>query len=482
MGCRLLLLLGCCFFARVLADLSPHHVYLSLNGESDSIQVTFTTSSYPTAPCLQYWSVESTDSVTNYILGNDNNILTFANPNANATDYITSLSITNLARDTNYGYIVFGDCKNSSTCTEELNFKSLPEDDDVFNIGFYGDLGSNGQALLEQGPGGLLSYSSNFDLIVHNGDLAYNLGSDNGTNGNLFLTRIAPITSQIPYLVTPGNHEFHGPTDPIYYNNWFWGQSLLGNRSGSLSPVMWYSYDPNPSIHIIAISTEVYCEDPDNLVDQYNWLVDDLEEVNKRNPRPWIIMFGHRQMYYGVKNDYHSRLMRLGVQCSDSTLEKCDHFSACESGENCAYGLEALLGEYSVDMLLAGHKHTYSRMFPISSNLTYENQDDNVYLNPQNPVYIISGGAGTQSGKDNSSSDDDFVFSKKDHTPIVGSSTDFTFSHMRVFNLTHIYIEQINSANAKVVDYVWIIKDPTQPPCEDFKAFELGKPKETECN
>jgi len=363
-----------------------------------------------------------------------------------------------------------------------LNFKSLPEDDDVFNIGFYGDLGSNGQALLEEGPGGLLSYSPNFDFIVHNGDLAYNLGSNNGTNGNLFLTRIAPITSQIPYLVTPGNHEFHGASDPIYYNNWFWGQSLLGNRSGSLSPVMWYSYDPTPSIHIIAISTEVYCEDPESLVDQYNWLVNDLEEVSKRSPRPWIIMFGHRQMYYGVKNDYHSRLMRLGVQCSDSTLTKCDHFSSCDSGENCAYALEPLLDEYSVDMLLAGHKHTYSRMYPISSNLTYENQDDYMYVNPQHPVYIISGGAGTQSGKDNSSSDEDIESSKKDHTPIVAGSTDFTFSHMKVFNLTHIYIEQINSANAKVVDYVWIVKDNTQPPWDDVKEFELDKPKESECN
>jgi len=482
----LISLLGWCFVL-ALADLSPHHVYLSLNGDSNSVQVTFTTSTYPTAPCLQYWTSEGSKS--NYILGQKNNILTFNNPDSTSVDYITSLTISGLSRDTYYSYSVYGNCKDTATSSGELTFKSLPEDDGVFNIGFYGDMGSAGASLMEEGPGGLTSYSTNFDFIVHNGDIAYDLSSDNGTNGNVFLTRIEPITSQIPYLVTPGNHEFHSATDPVYYNNWFWGQSTLGNQSGSVSPVMWYSMDLSPYIHIIAISTEVYCEDYGHLQAEWEWLVNDLKEVTSRKLRPWIIMFGHRQMYHGTKNDYHSRLMRYGVQCEDSSLANCDELQPCDAGENCAYSLEQLIDEYSVDILLAGHKHTYSRMFPISSNLTYEKQDLNLYLNPQSPVYIISGAAGKQ--YQNFSNDDEVmeemeneieVLSKKDHTPTAAGCSNYTFSHMQIFNLSHILIEQIDSSNATVIDYVWIVKDDTQPPWDDVKSFELDNPKETECN
>jgi hypothetical protein len=477
--------LGWCLLALVVADLAPGHVYLSLNGNSNSMQVTFTTSSYPTNPCLQYGT--STGAKSNYIMGQKNNILTFKNPNSNAVDYITSLTITGLSRDTYYSYSVYGECKDSGTSSGEFSFKTLPEDNGVFNIGFYGDLGSDGASLVQEGPGGLVSYSSNFDFIVHNGDMAYDLSSDNGTNGNVFLTRIQPISSQIPYLVTPGNHEFNSHSDPIYYNNWFWGQSSLGNQSGSVVPVMWYSFDPSPSIHIIAISTEVYCEDPGDLEIQWEWLVNDLEEVTSRKLRPWIIMFGHRQMYHGTKNDYHSRLMRYGVQCNDSSLANCDKLEPCKAGANCAYSLEKLLEEYSVDILLAGHKHTYSRMFPIAGNLTYETQDENLYLNPQFPVYIISGAAGKQPQNFTDSEleeEEEWLVSKKkkDTTPTAAGCSDFTFSHMQIFNLTHIYIEQIDSGNATVVDYVWIVKDSTHPPWSGVKEFELDTPKETECN
>ena len=35
-------------------------------------------------------------------------------------------------------------------------------------------------------------------------------------------------------------------------------------------------------------------------------------------------------------------------------------------------------------------------MYPISPDHTYEAQDSTTYLNPQNPVYVVSGAAGTE--------------------------------------------------------------------------------------
>lgn len=41
--------------------------------------------------------------------------------------------------------------------------------------------------------------------------------------------------------------------------------------------------------------------------------------------------------------------------------------------------------------------HLYVRMNPLSNNITYEEQDPNMYINPQVPTYVVSGAVGTAS-------------------------------------------------------------------------------------
>lgn len=45
------------------------------------------------------------------------------------------------------------------------------------------------------------------DAVIHLGDFAYNLDTDNARAGDRFMEDIEPIASRIPYLVAPGNHE-----------------------------------------------------------------------------------------------------------------------------------------------------------------------------------------------------------------------------------------------------------------------------------
>ena len=46
-----------------------------------------------------------------------------------------------------------------------------------------------------------------FDIIIHVGDIAYDLHTDAGDRGDEFMNRMEPIFSRYPYMVIAGNHE-----------------------------------------------------------------------------------------------------------------------------------------------------------------------------------------------------------------------------------------------------------------------------------
>jgi 3',5'-cyclic AMP phosphodiesterase CpdA len=315
-----------------------------------------------------------------------------------------------------------------------------------------------------------------FDFIIHNGDLAYNLDSNAGVTGTEFLTNIEAASATTPYVVTAGNHEFMG-TSETYYKNWFLGQTKLGTSSGSANPIMYYSFDVGTKLHVAVISTEVYCEDTANIIPQHQWLAKDLAAVRARTVQPWILVFGHRQMYIGSGSYLHARLMRLGLQCNDSTLQHCDYTKSCDSKKDCGYSIEQLFTQYKVDMYFAGHVHTYNRMFPISADLTFEAQDADKYSNPQHPVYVVSGAAGTQS-----SPTSDFMSGSPLASPTAKAVTGYSFSLVTVHNDTHLELEQNDITTGDIVDTFWIVKDKSLPPWSKTTALTLDADTQTICD
>ena len=51
--------------------------------------------------------------------------------------------------------------------------------------------------------------SGAYDCLLHVGDVAYDLAALGGRRGGAFLRHIEPVTAQLPYMVVPGNHEWH---------------------------------------------------------------------------------------------------------------------------------------------------------------------------------------------------------------------------------------------------------------------------------
>lgn len=45
------------------------------------------------------------------------------------------------------------------------------------------------------------------DLVLHVGDMAYNLDTDDGRVGDTWMNNVMPIATRIPYMTGLGNHE-----------------------------------------------------------------------------------------------------------------------------------------------------------------------------------------------------------------------------------------------------------------------------------
>lgn len=85
-------------------------------------------------------------------------------------------------------------------------FKTPPQGEDWSpSIALYGDMGNENaqpmarlQADTEKGM---------YDAIIHVGDFAYDMNSEDARVGDEFMKQIETIAAYTPYMVCPGNHE-----------------------------------------------------------------------------------------------------------------------------------------------------------------------------------------------------------------------------------------------------------------------------------
>lgn len=115
--------------------------------------------------------------------------------------YIHRVSLTNLTPDSKYVY----HCGSNLGWSSQFWFKTPPLSDWSPNIAIFGDMGNeNAQSLpylQEETQRGL------YDAILHVGDFAYDMSSENGVVGDEFMKQIESVAAYLPYMVCPGNHE-----------------------------------------------------------------------------------------------------------------------------------------------------------------------------------------------------------------------------------------------------------------------------------
>ncbi|XP_030378447.1 acid phosphatase type 7 isoform X4 [Scaptodrosophila lebanonensis] len=345
------------------------------------------------------------------------------------SQYVHRVVLGGLQPDTRYEY----SCGCNLGWSPVFNFKTPPGGENWSpSLAIFGDMGNeNAQSL------GRLQQDTErglYDAIIHVGDFAYDMDTDDATVGDAFMRQIETVAAYVPYMVCPGNHE-----EKYNFSNYRERFSMPGNGDS-----LWYSFNMGP-IHFISFSTEVYYflnYGVKLLTKQFDWLERDLAEANlpeNRAKRPWIITYGHRPMY-----------------CSDDKEYDCDGKLETYIRQGLPmlkwFGLEDLFYKHGVDVEIFAHEHFYTRLWPIYDFKVYNGSLEAPYTNAKAPIQIITGSAGC----------------KEEREPFPNTlpewnafhSNDYGYTRLKAHNATHLYFEQVSDdKNGDIVDAFWVIRD-----------------------
>lgn len=209
-----------------------------------------------------------------------------------------------------------------------------------------------------------LAQSGSIDFLAAYGDLSYAdayqaVWDQQGR-------RLQPITSVVPYLVCPGNHEIPWEFVALRHRFSMPGAGWLNNTA------KWYSLDWSYA-HLVFLDSELEEDLPHFSDEQLAWLQQDLAAAQqRRDAYPWIIVGFHRPLY-----------------CSNGDDKNCVDFV-----QYMRHRIEDILYANKVDLVVYGHVHSYERLYP-----TYKNKPVQFnYSSPAAPTYILNGAAGNPEG------------------------------------------------------------------------------------
>ena len=439
-------------FSSALAELSdylPQQIRLSWSDDEDSMVVTWASESLTYFPEVRYSPVESPEVlVTEYLYSAKGRWQSFRNDPEDTDSrllHVCSATMNNLIPHTYYTYIV-GDPEFgwSSPYTFVSRRDSLDSEARFLVIA---DLGTGVQAADTIASLVVEAESYKYDGLIHAGDLAYDMNSDDGRNGDLYFRSLEPVIARMPYFVSHGNHESWSAGSQEHFK-------YRLNMPGD-SEHLYYSINQGPA-HFIFWTSEPYIQDYTDLEEEMtDFINQDLGKLN-RTIHPWVISIEHRPFLCSPEWLVSKNMKERNKYCVTKY-------------EQIRKQYEYLFYKHSVDLHIFGHGHAYERLAPSFDNKTVPSEYDdlNMHVNPKAPVVLVVGNAGQQE-----------KYTPQSSTPLpfsMSSSGELGYGRLIVYNDTNLRFEMVRSGYRRMIDHVDILKEGVYEANLEPEDSSLGK-------
>lgn len=259
------------------------------------------------------------------------------------------VALTGLDPGTAYYYRIVSGTDSLSDGSD--SFRTAPGSTVPFRFLAFGDLG---RATPEQIEIAARIDSLNADLAILTGDIIYESGEAANFTPQYF-NIYRPTVARIPFYSSLGNHDVVTASGQPYLDAFY----LPSN--GTAGTERYYSFD-YANAHFVAL--EVTVENATPSAAMRSWLDADLAVTTQK----WKFVFFHVPMY-----------SNLGTHGDDPTIRAA---------------LEPIFQARGVDVVFQGHNHFYTRTFPILGGAPVNTSQEPNYVNPNAPIYIVTGGAG----------------------------------------------------------------------------------------
>lgn len=286
----------------------------------------------------------------------------------------------NLTFGTEYTYAVRGVYQNGEVSkvfdlgaalgTGDFTFTSAPSETTTdFDFIAIADMQGMIEAMYEDSAAAIKAIMANaggYDFVLNAGDMADN--GDNFSQWGWALNENLGFFANTSTFNTAGNHEDGGGKLDDFYN---YGAMAPEQDSDS---GLYYSFD-YATAHVIVLNTNDADATNGLSTAQFEWLKADLE-ANK--DAKWIFVLMHKSLYSGGSHSFDGDVEAMRAQ------------------------LVPVFYEYGVDLVLAGHDHTYTVTECLDGNgdpvsrASYDNGIITMDANGSGVMYVTLGTIGTK--------------------------------------------------------------------------------------
>ena len=213
--------------------------------------------------------------------------------------------------------------------------------------------------------------AGSIDGVIHSGDISYADGYE--PHWDDFFNKVQGIAAKVPYMASPGNHEFWANFTSYKHRFFLPGVVDLGASGDN----MYYSWEFGPA-HFDSLNSETALDTGAFHEDMVAWMDEDMSAID-RTATPWLITHFHRPMY--CSNDKDCDMTFAGL------LRK--------QGEQ-------MFHKHKVDIAITGHIHAYERTAPVYLGKVVEDTK----VTDRATVYLLQGSSGNREGNKGQYPDD----------------------------------------------------------------------------